>query len=400
MTAPFVLYDDARARELEPFALTRPVGELVAGAELVRRRWERTAGAGATAFVGAPHLERFEEPGAPRAARGTLPAGTVLANTRCAPALDARLGDGAAWRCAGRVAAVRLAAPLEVARLADGALALESLATGRTSELRGWWLDEVWDLVRHLSAMLGADLAVLGPEEGGAPPSEMRVLGEHPAFVAAGAYIEPFVLADTTAGPVLVRRDARVEAFTRLVGPCVIGERTRVHGGKIAWCSIGADARVCGEMSVAIVIGHANKAHDGFVGHSVIGRWANLGAGTITSNLKNNYGEVTLWTPRGARATGMQFLGAMIGDHAKTAIGTRLTTGSVVGAGANVFGDAVPPKFVPPFAWGAAPPFGTFERERFLAVAERVMRRREVTLTDGQRQALSAAWARRGVFVP
>jgi UDP-N-acetylglucosamine diphosphorylase/glucosamine-1-phosphate N-acetyltransferase len=199
---------------------------------------------------------------------------------------------------------------------------------------------------------------------------------------------------------VLVLRDARVSAFTRLVGPCVIGEHAIVAGGNVTGCSIGEHARVHGELSTSIVIGHANKAHDGFVGHSVIGRWANLGAGTITSNLKNNYGEVSLWTSRGTQRTGLQFLGAFIGDHAKTGIGTRLTTGCVVGAGANVFGNAMPPKFVPPFAWGDVPPFAQFEREKFLEVAERVMGRRGVMLADGERRALEAAWARRVEFTP
>jgi UDP-N-acetylglucosamine diphosphorylase/glucosamine-1-phosphate N-acetyltransferase len=402
MTTPLVLYDDARARAFEPFALTRPAGELRAGAELVRRRWERGAAAKATAFVGAPHLATFDEFDAPPAASGTFPAGTIVANARFAPALDAVLGSAGSWRAEGRVAAVRLDASLDVARLDGGTLDLEALAarTDASTSVSGWWMDDVWDFIRVLPAMLAADIAVLGPAEGEPPPAQLSVLGAHEAFVASGAYIEPYVLADTTAGPILVRRGARVCAFTRLVGPCVIGEDALVAGGKIAACSIGEQARVHGELSTSIVIGHANKAHDGFVGHSVVGRWANLGAGTITSNLKNSYGEVALWTPQGTRRTGLQFLGAFIGDHVKTGIGTRLTTGCVVGAGANVFGSAMPPKFVPPFAWGDTPPFGAFELDKFLEVSERAMKRREVALTDRQRRMLSAAWARRNMFTP
>ena len=397
MSARLVLYDDARARMLEPFALTRPAGELRAGAELVRQRWERSAGMRAAAFVGAPHLATFEELGAPCAAAGVLEPGTIVANTRCAPALDAPLGDATSWRTDGRVAAVRLAARLDVARLTDGSLALETLATKAGAELHGWWVDDIWDLIRHLPAMLAADISVLGTEEAEEPPAQLGVLGEHPVFVARGAFVEPLTLADTTAGPVLVRRGARVTAFTRLVGPCVIGEDSQV-GGKISGSSIGEHSRVHGEMTSTIVIGHANKAHDGFVGHSVLGRWTNLGAGTITSNLKNSYGQVSLWTTRGTERTGLQFLGSLVGDHAKTGIGTRLTTGCVIGAGANVFGSALPPKFVPPFAWGDAPPFGAFELDKFLEVAARVMRRRDVALSDGARQVLEAAWARRHVF--
>ncbi|MFI5311808.1 MAG: putative sugar nucleotidyl transferase [Gemmatimonadales bacterium] len=400
MTAALVLYDDARARAFEPFALTRPLAELRAGGELVRRRWERVAGTRASAFAGAAHLATFEEPGSCTAVAGSLAPGTILVNSRCAPALDARLGDAGAWRLDGRTVAVRLDAPLDASRLEDGSLTLESLAVAGGAEIRGWWMEDVWDLIRHLPAMLTADIAVLGPEEGDDPPPQLTVLGEHRAFVARGAYVEPHTLADTTAGPVLVRRGARISAFTRLVGPCVIGEHVLVGGGKVAACSIGEHSRVHGELSTTIIIGHTNKAHDGFVGHSVTGRWVNLGAGTITSNLKNSYGEVTLWTPRGSERTGLQFLGSFIGDHAKTGIGTRLTTGCVIGAGANVFGSVMPPKFVPPFAWGDAPPFADFELRKFLEVAERVMQRRGVALSAGARRALEAAWARRTAFKP
>ena len=297
------------------------------------------------------------------------------------------------------MAAVRLAAPLDTARLADGSLELEALANGAAAEIRGWWIDAVWDLTARLAEMLTADIPVLAAGAD-APPAHVSVLGEHTAHVARGAYIEPFVLFDTTEGPVLIRDGARVAAFTRIAGPCVIGEHAHVGGGKIRECSIGEQCRAHGEMSSTIMIGHANKGHDGFVGHSVIGRWANLGAGTITSNLKNSYGEVSLWTPEGTKKTAQTFLGAYIGDHAKLGIGTRLTTGCVVGAGANVFGTAMPPKFVPPFAWGDRAPFTLFELEKFLDVAARVMKRRGVVMGANERAVLTAAWDRRGAFKP
>jgi UDP-N-acetylglucosamine diphosphorylase/glucosamine-1-phosphate N-acetyltransferase len=292
---------------------------------------------------------------------------------------------------------VRLSSPLDASQLADGTFDLESVATGAGADIRGWWMDDVWDLSGKLAAMLGADIAVLA-REAEDPPSHVVVLGAQGAHVERGAYFEPYVLIDATDGPVLVRRGARIAAFTRLTGPCVIGQDVQVLGGTIRGCSIGEDSRVRGELSGTVFVGHANKAHDGFVGHSVLGRWVNVGAGTITSNLKNSYGEVSLWTPEGVRQTGQTFLGAFIGDHAKLAIGTRLTTGSVVGAGANVFGSAMPPKFVPPFAWGAVPPFKEYDLGKFLEVAARVLARRGATLGEHGRLALSAAWAKRRDF--
>jgi hypothetical protein len=159
--------------------------------------------------------------------------------------------------------------------------------------------------------------------------------------------------------------------------------------------SIGDHCKVRGEFSNTIVIGHSNKGHAGFVGHSYLGRWVNLGALTTTSNLKNTYGPVQIWTPIGVRTTGQQFLGTLFGDHAKTGIGTMLSTGTVMGAGANVFGANTPPKAIPPFAWGTAEPFETYDVAKFLVVAGRAMARRHVELGDKASKQLTEAHKRR-----
>jgi UDP-N-acetylglucosamine diphosphorylase/glucosamine-1-phosphate N-acetyltransferase len=326
-------------------------------------------------------------------------AGTIIANSRCAVGLrDPSRHERAAtlWHCEGRLAAVRLAADLPLGAFEGGTVTLDSLpaATGTSVDIEGWWIDAPWDLIRHLNPMLEADAVALGPASS-STPAHLTVLGSHPVLVDPSATIEPLVVADATAGPILVRRGAHVQSFTRLVGPCIIGEGATVAGGRIAACSVGERVKVHGEVTSTIFLGHANKGHDGFVGHSIVGRWANLGAGTITSNLKNSYGAVQLWTPHGTRDTGMTFLGAMIGDHVKTGIGTCLTTGCVLGAGANVFGRTVTPKVVAPFAWGEAPHWEQFALEKFLDVAARVMARRSVELTASMRAHLTAVHAAR-----
>ena len=404
VVSPLFLLDDPVAQAFAPFALTRPLGEMRAGALLVRARWERALDTRVTGFVGAVHLAGFAELDAPPAAPAVLPARSIVASTRCAPALAAVRADGDVWTCDGRVAAVRLREPLAAAHLRDGTVTLESLAAATagtasavgmpapTEALRGWWLDAVWDLVRHLQPMLADDCAALGPTlTTQAHPA--AVLGTHPVWVEQGATIEPYVVFDVQAGPVIVRRGATVQAFTRVVGPCYVGHDSTVMADRISGCAIGEVCRVHGEISASIVVGHANKAHDGFVGHSILGRWVNLGAGTTTSNLKNTYGTVALWTPDGVRDTGLQFLGTLFGDHARTGIGLRLTTGCVLGAGANVV-DRMPPKMVPPFAWGSDAPYGTYAVDKFVEVAARAMARRQITLGDAMAATLRAAHAR------
>ena len=377
-----IVYDDAIARGFEPFALTRPIGTLVTGTGVVWERWQSALQLGCRGIIAAAHLAEFDE--APGVVNGTLPAGTVIANSRFAPALemlfmreasaappanhehaDARAGS---WTCGARVAAVRLTRAMPVAHFADGSVTLESLVVDAqaSAPIAGWWHDEVWDFVKHLPAMLVDDIGrmITNPlmkdrlNDDWGVPSHATVLGTHRVLVWGNskpdklppAVIEPHVVFDATAGPILVETGAHIHAFTRINGPCRIGANATIMGGDITGCSIGPVSKVRGEISGSIVLGYSNKGHEGFVGNSYLGRWVNLGAGTTTSNLKNTYGEVSLWTPSGVRRTGMQFLGTLFGDHVKTGIGTRLTTGTVLGAAANVFGSAMPPKAVAPFS--------------------------------------------------
>lgn len=394
----FYLYDDARARTFEPFAFSRPLGEVRAGALLIRQRWERALGVSCAGFLGAPHLGDFEEFDAPPAvAAMALPAGAIVVNARALPALE-RVGAADLLVADGRVAAVRLAQAVPADRFSDGTLALEDLTSdgGQRTTLRAHWLDAPWDLIRFLPEMLTADILALGAERTCVAPPPATVIGDHPVLVEVGAHVEPLVVIDASAGPVLVSRGASIAAFSRLVGPCFIAPESRVLGGKVTTAAIGEQCRVGGEVNHAIFIGHANKAHDGFVGHSVLGRWVNLGAGSVTSNLKNTYGIVQAWTPGGMQSTGMQFFGTLFGDHAKTAIGTRLSTGSVIGVGASVVGNGMTPRVVVPFAWGDGDT--ACDPERFVTMVERMMARRGVTLGDRGRRHLMHLMAHRGTL--
>ncbi len=389
------LYDDAQARGFEPFALTRPFGEMRAGIALGRAQWERALNATAAGFIGAEHLRDFEEAGAPRAA-GDIRAGSIIANSRCIVPVGWSAPDADVWTCNGAIAAVRLAVALGGSELRDGVPSLESLrgAGTRVVDVPGQWVNAVWELITQLPTQLREDIEAIGPHLKCTLPDGAIVIGTGRVCVEEGANVEPQVVFDVTNGPVLVRRGSSVRAFTRLVGPCAVLEHAAVLGDRVSGCSLGEFSVIRGEISETIVLGHANKGHDGFVGHSYLGRWVNLGAGTITSNLKNTYGPVQLWTPDGVRDTGASKLGSLIGDHAKTGIGTRLTTGSVIGAGSSVFGSEMPPKYVPPFSWVDGETISEFRLAKFLEIAERVMSRRSVVLGERGRRHLSASHAK------
>lgn len=428
-----VFYDDIRARAFEPFALSRPFSEMRAGGLLVRERWEWALRANTLGFVGAAHLVSFSETGAAAFLTGTIPAGAVLVNSRAAVTLsdeslawmrkeDKEHGTASrTWYVGGVLAAIELRSNLDSALLRDGSKTLDEIAlidlaenpdsdnsadavTKSRVDVSGVWMDEVWDIVKHLTPMLNGDIPIIADKlqchaTTGATPHEAHgsrahILGEHKVFLEKGAIVEPFVVFDTSAGPILLREGSTVQSFTRVVGPCYVGRNSMLMGERISGSSIGDTCRVHGELSATVFVGFANKGHDGFVGHSIVGRWVNMGAGTITSNLKNTYGSVALWTPVGIRDTGMQFLGTLFGDHAKTGIGMKLTTGCVLGMGANVF-DRMPPKAVEPFAWGSGAPYDSYDAAKFIDTAARMMSRRNVELTEHGKQAIRDSHAAR-----
>lgn len=412
-----VLYDDAVARTFEPFASARPVSEMVAGIATIRDRWNAVLQpTDAMQFsAGAFHVD-FDDGAGLTCATGKIPRGSILVNSRAVPLLPnepekmARRSAGCTmWRCGNRLAAIRVADPIDATALLDGSLSLEDLhaGTGAIGDVKGWWIDEVWDFVRLLPELLKSDLSQLLSRseiaesiDALAPPVHTAVLGGNrvvllqPESGEAPATIEPHVVLDTTNGPIVIAPGAHLHAFTRINGPCYIGRNSNVMGGDISSCSVGDVCKVRGELSNTVFAGYANKGHDGFVGHSYVGRWVNMGAGTITSNLKNTYGTVALWTPRGIRDTGMQFLGTMFGDHVKTGIGLRLTTGTVLGTGANVYG-TMPPKVVAPFSWGDSSPYSLYQSDKFLETAARMMSRRHIELSERARRHLGGVHARR-----
>jgi len=363
-----------------PFAGVRPLSELRAGAHLIRERWEAFVGAETSEIFALPHLAGFAEPGTPLVTgRHAVSGPAVIGSSTFAPRGLAPELASAPLRLTCRGITVGWGVPA-------GATWDGPQPQAQTVEVQGVVLHGIWDLLPALERLLQEDLLGLLSQSDGIPRGAI-VIGD-PSWVAVHeAALEPGVVFDTTHGPVVLESGVEVRTGTRLEGPLWVGANARLLGGSLRLSSIGPRCNVRGEVSTCVFLGYANKAHDGFVGHSVIGRWVNLGAGTITSDLKNTYGQVKLDAAGTSLDTGLQFLGSLIGDHAKTAIGTLLGTGTIVGAGANVFDVVRPPKYVPPFAWGGAGP-GRMTREGFLKIVARVLPRRDVPVDDATRAVL------------
>jgi UDP-N-acetylglucosamine diphosphorylase/glucosamine-1-phosphate N-acetyltransferase len=389
------LFDDGGARRWAPFTLTRPAGELLHGCLSLRERVERALGVPCEGHVTRRALLGFDEPGAaPTVALDKIGTeGTrIFVSSRAALDLDRvdvaseerRITVGG--RTAGWVLPDGAALPSELwLRDPDAAP-----AKGVTLELPGTLLGHPWDLVATNAERVARDVATLWPD--GDDPNGIVRIGDGFVSLAEGAEIEPGVYVDTRGGPVRLAEGARVEGPARLTGPLFVGPGTRVLGGSVGTSTLGPVCVVRGEVADSVFTGFTNKAHDGYIGHALLGRWVNLGAFTTNSDLKNNYSPVSVWTPDGDRDTGMVKVGCFLGEHVKTGIGTVLNTGTVLGAGSNVFGGLMPPAVVPPFSWGTGPDLRDHRRDKFLATAERAMSRRKQPLTPGVRRILEEAW--------
>ncbi len=244
-----------------------------------------------------------------------------------------------------------------------------------------------WHLFQYNDRILREDFKRLTKGRKSQPVSPgNRVTGDQ-LFIEEGAVLHAAVI-NTTTGPVYIGKNAEVMEGSLIRGPFFLGENSVVKmGAKIYGpTTIGPDCKVGGEINNSVFTGFSNKAHDGFIGNSVIGEWCNLGADTNCSNLKNNYAEVKLWDYSQQRfiSTGLQFCGLIMGDHSKCGINTMFNTGTVVGVNANIFGDGFPRNFIPSFSWGGASGFVTYKLSDAMQVAKEVMQRRNIgiTLTD------------------
>lgn len=367
------LLDPENGPAWAPFAGSRPMAELRAGAWLLRERWEAAFGVSASGII-APHLDGFADTsGPPVVAAGPIAGPAVVARSDFAAPRTALRFEGETRRLThdGRTVAWRVP---------DGAAWAGPSDDGAAAEVGGFSLNGSADLLTALERLLGPDCLEFTAAPADPLPDGSIVLGDAKLAVCLDAAVEPGVLFDTRKGAIVLTEGVEVRSGTRLEGPLFAGPGTTLLGGTIGHSAFGPQCRVRGEVAHTIMVGYANKSHDGFVGHTVLGHWVNLGAGTITSNLKNTYGEIRLDLPAGRVETGRRNLGSLIGDHAKTAIGTLLGTGTVIGAGANVFGTGAVPKYVRPFAWGLDGAT-RLDEEGFLRIAGRVLPRRGVELT-------------------
>jgi UDP-N-acetylglucosamine diphosphorylase/glucosamine-1-phosphate N-acetyltransferase len=243
-----------------------------------------------------------------------------------------------------------------------------------------------WDLITYNEEELISDFKKLTNSNENQIKEYLGVyfLNKENIFLGKNVIIKPGVVLDAENGPIYIGDNTQILHNASIQGPTFIGQNSIVKMNSTIYhnTSVGKVCKVGGEIENTIIHSYSNKQHNGFLGNSYLGSWVNLGAGTTNSDLKNNYGSIKVQINNELIESRKQFVGLTMGDHSKSAINTSFNTGAVVGVSSNVFGGTFPPKYLPSFSWGGSEALTTYDIDRSIEVAERVMQRRNIKFTE------------------
>jgi UDP-N-acetylglucosamine diphosphorylase/glucosamine-1-phosphate N-acetyltransferase len=371
---------DASRNSLLPLTYTRPVCDIRIGILTIREKWEKYLGE-KTSTITEDYLsakyptEQSEEM--------MLINGSICPTPKLLKAIKG-LKVGQALVCQGNVVAMY--------KTKAQFLSEEDSTQEIEVEYDFIKINNTWDIFVLNDKALREDFELLTQNRKSAPLSSTnRVVGEQNIFVEEGAVVE-FAILNAKEGPIYIGKDAEVMEGSIVRGPFAMCEHSvlkmasKIYGAT----TLGPYVKVGGEVSNVVIFGYSNKAHDGFIGNSVIGEWCNIGADTNASNLKNTYEEVRVWSIEKNTfvPTGQTFFGTIMGDHSKCGINTMFNTGTVIGVSSNIYGHGYQRNYIPSFAWGGTTGLKSYDMEKAIEVAEKMYQRRNVVMSQQDKEIL------------
>jgi UDP-N-acetylglucosamine diphosphorylase/glucosamine-1-phosphate N-acetyltransferase len=368
----FILFGAQSRPHMLPFTFIRPLADIRVGMLTIREKWERYLGS-PTSTLTEPYLsEKYplvKQEDNVLINSSVFPNATLIKEiSRLKPNQTLISGE------------VLIAHRLRAADIDNLDLELLEAVTPMETKAPIRKLSRLWEIISlNGPALLDDFELVTRGRKSQALPVHVRAMSPENIFIEEGAKIEMATI-NASEGPVYIGRNALIMDGAIIRGPVAVCEGAVVRMGALIYGNsvIGPYSKIGGEMTQSVVFGFSNKVHDGFLGHSVIGEWCNLGAGTNASNLKNNYEMVRLWDyeEESFISTGLQFCGTFMGDHSKCGINTMFNTGTVIGVNAQVFGSGFMRNFIPSFTWGSVAGTSTVDIEKAIQVAQRVYARR------------------------
>lgn len=386
-----ILFDDPGIRQsLLPLAFTRPVAGTRVGILTIAEKWEQRSSLPVSYFTEDYLSQKFSFQGGDE---NVFVNGAVCPTDALVQAIE-NLPAGQSIVYEGVIIAGRMKS-----KRPEGLKELAAIEWHEDLTI----IDALWKIFKCNAQEIKADFEIVTKDRQSAGINDPHtiVYGKENLFIEKGASLRACII-NAEKGPVYIGRNARVLEGAIVSGAFALGESSVVSiGAKIRGDStVGPFSKVGGEVGNSVIFGYSNKGHDGYLGNSVVGEWCNLGADTNTSNLKNDYGPVKLWSygDEGFKKTSETFFGTVMGDHSKCGINTMFNTGTIIGVSANIFGAGFPRNFVPSFSWGGAGGLTTYQFKKATEVAERVMKRRGVPFTEEDRFILLEVFDRTGKY--
>ena len=384
--ASIVLFDSTARKNLLPFTFTRPVSEIRIGILTIREKWEKRFSAKTSALTQDYLSEKFPTE---IASDNIFISGSLIPDDEIFKSVSS-LKKGEAIFSDDELIAVRLDETDGRNFSSNGKL--PSL-NKKNSSLNNRLLTQKWQIFKWNDWTIAEDFKLItAGRKSQTISSTNQIIGAENVFFEEGARME-FATLNASKGVIYLGKNSEVMEGATIRGAFSLGDyseikmQAKIYGAT----TIGAHCKIGGEVTNSVVFGFSNKAHEGYLGNSVIGEWCNLGADTNNSNLKNDYSMVKQWNyaSQSFENTGEQFCGLMMGDHSKCGINTMFNTGTVVGVSSNIFGDGFPRQFIPSFSWGGANGFTDYSIAKSLKVAQLVMERRKIELTEEEKKILT-----------
>jgi len=370
----YILFDGPSRNNLLPFTFTRPVADLRVGILTIREKWEKFLGSTTTTITEDylsdkyPMVEMEEN---------IMINASYLPNNKLIKFIKDLKENQAIYDGEDVIAFFTKETQEEIDFEIYESIEFDNAIIK---------IENTWDIFSKNGEAIESDFSLLTKGRESQPiPETIQCINSSQIFIEEGAKID-FSVLNASNGSIYIGKDTEIMETCAIRGPfalcnnAVLKMGTKIYGPT----TVGPYSTVGGEVKNSVVFGYSNKGHEGYLGNSVIGEWCNLGADTNNSNLKNNYAEVRIWDyiSEGFKRTGLQFCGLMMGDHSKCGINTMFNTGTVVGVSANIFGSGFPRNFVPSFSWGGHKGFTTFLTKKAFEVANVVMARKNITLTN------------------
>jgi UDP-N-acetylglucosamine diphosphorylase/glucosamine-1-phosphate N-acetyltransferase len=384
----YILFDDHSWEQLLPLTFTGPVSAVRVGILTIREKWEKNLGSEVSALCQDYLSDKYPV---------NIERENILINSGLLPSPEiiqqiSQLKSNEALISEGRILAVKL----DRQRINNFNFKNQGGLIPTEINFIPRLINHPWHIFQMNGEEIKNDFALVTNGRRSAPLSKtLNLLNPENIFAEEGFKAE-FATINASTGPVYLGMNSEIMEGSLIRGPFALCENSvlkmasKIYGPT----TIGPGSKAGGEINNSVIFGNSNKAHDGFLGNSVIGEWCNIGADSNNSNLKNNYAEVKLWSYKEEKFinTGLTFCGLIMGDHSKCGINTMFNTGTVVGVNANIFGSGFPRNFVPSFSWGGAHGLSTFTIPKAFDVAEKVMGRRNLILDDKEKAILMAIY--------